>query len=280
MKTILLLGGTRFIGRHLLEKLNTKMFDVYYFHRGLTNFSPLSNATEILGDRIKEQDIERLFARKFDVIVDISGEEYEMVELAVRYSKKNQPYYVYISSSSVYRSSSRQHDEREIPIEQSTSNYTNAKILSEKLVKNSFAKYAIVRTSKVYGPYNHIYREQYFIDKLSNNEQITLVNDPILHFTYVEDLVDGIAELISKELIGIFNIAGKEPARLSFFVKTIAAKLNYTPTILWNCESDAPFTNLPTCVLSVQKMKNMCGWQPHCTLEEGINYTLQQSKGK
>lgn len=50
MKTILLLGGTRFIGRHLLEKLNTKMFDVYYFHRGLTNFSPLSNATEILGE--------------------------------------------------------------------------------------------------------------------------------------------------------------------------------------------------------------------------------------
>ena len=163
MKTILLLGGTRFIGRHLLEKQNTKMFDVYYFHRGVTNFSSFSNATEILGDRTNEQDIEHLFARKFDVIVDISGEEYEMVELTVRYSKKDQPYYVYISSSSVYRSSSTPHDEREILIEQSTSNYTNSKIKSEKLVERSFVKYAIVRTSKVYGPYNHICREQYFI---------------------------------------------------------------------------------------------------------------------
>lgn len=280
MKTILLLGGTRFIGRHLLEKLNTKVFDVFYFHRGVTNFAPSSNATEILGDRTKEQDIARLFSRKFDVIVDISGEEYEMVELAVRYSKKNQPYYVYISSSSVYSSSPRIHDEHEIPVEQSTSSYTNAKILSEKLVKDSFEKYAIVRTSKVYGPYNHIYREQYFIDRLINNEQITLVNDPILHFTYVDDLVEGITELISKNLSGIFNIAGKEPVRLSFFVKTIAAKLDLTPILLWNYEADTPLTNLPTCVLSVQKMKNTCGWEPHYSLEEGLNHTLRQLKGK
>lgn len=280
MKTVLVLGGTRFIGRHLLEKLNMKMFNVYYFHRGVTSFCPSSNAIEILGDRTREEDVRNLFAINFDVIIDISGEEYEMVELTVRYAKKNQPYYVYISSSSVYSPSTKHHDEREFLVGQSTSYYTNTKIYSEKLIENSITKFAIVRTSKVYGPYNHIYREQYYIDKLSNNEQIALVNDPILHFTYVGDLIEGVTQLISKELVGIFNIAGKEPARLSCFIKTIAKKLNYTPTILWSSESDAPLTNLPTCVLSIQKMQNVCCWQPHYTLEEGIDYTLRHMKGK
>lgn len=280
MRTLLVLGGTRFIGKHLLSCLDTSLFKVYYFHRGVTAFSPNSNAVELYGDRTNEGDIRKLFNTQFDIIIDVSGEEYKMVELSVRYSKKSQPYYIYISSSSVYQPSKDIHIETESLNANSNSTYINIKILCEKLVQNSFEKYAIVRPSKVYGPYNHICRESYFYKRLINNEQIVLINDPILHFTFVIDLVEGILRLAKKEPIGIFNVAGKEPMRLSLFIEIMAKKMNISPLIIWDIDSDAPMTKLQTCVLSNMKMYEVCGWQPHYTIAEGMDFTLQYLRGE
>ena len=78
-KTVLILGGTRFIGRYILELLNNDIFDVYYFHRGKTCFEPKVSSVEILGNRTNEDDVQQLFKQNFDVVIDISGERYEMV---------------------------------------------------------------------------------------------------------------------------------------------------------------------------------------------------------
>ena len=60
-KTVLILGGTRFIGRYILELLNNDIFDVYYFHRGKTCFEPKVSSVEILGNRTNEDDVQQLF---------------------------------------------------------------------------------------------------------------------------------------------------------------------------------------------------------------------------
>lgn len=96
-KTVLILGGTRFIGRYILELLNNDIFDVYYFHRGKTCFEPKVSSVEILGNRTNEDDVQQLFKQNFDVVIDISGERYEMVRLSVQYAKQNKPYYIFIS---------------------------------------------------------------------------------------------------------------------------------------------------------------------------------------
>jgi nucleoside-diphosphate-sugar epimerase len=180
----------------------------------------------------------------------------------------------------VYQPSKDIHIETESLNANSNSTYINIKILCEKLVQNSFEKYAIVRPSKVYGPYNHICRESYFYKRLINNEQMVLINDPILHFTFVIDLVEGILRLAKKEPIGIFNVAGKEPMRLSLFIEIMAKKMNISPLIIWDIDSDAPMTKLQTCVLSNMKMYEVCGWQPHYTIAEGMDFTLQYLRGE
>lgn len=278
-KKVLVLGGTRFIGRYILELLDTEIFDVYYFHRGNTCFHPKVRSTEILGDRTNEDDVRNLFNRSFDVVIDISGEKYEMVKLSVQYASVKQPYYVFISSSSVYCQSTEPHSEED-SLDMGCSNfYTKAKILSEKLVESSFRKYAIIRPSKVYGPYNHIYRERYYFEKINERDNIVLTSDPILHFTYVDDLAEGVLQILSKEVTGIFNVAGKEPVRLSRFIEEIAKNINVPFSISWSNETEAPLSGVPTCILSVQKIYDICGWKPRFSLEEGIKNTLMYLKG-
>lgn len=280
MKTVLVLGGTRFIGRYILELLDTKIFDVYYFHRGKTCFHPKRRLTEILGDRTNEDDVRELFNQSFDIVIDVSGEEYEMVKLSVQYAMVKQPYYIFVSSSSVYRQSTEPHSEED-PLDMKFSNfYTKAKILSEKLVESSFRKYAIIRPSKVYGPYNHICRERYFFERITNQDSIVLTNDPILHFTYVEDLAEGVLQILNKELTGIFNVAGKEAVRLSRFIEEIAKNINVPFSISWSNETEAPLSSIPTCILSIQKIYDICGWEPRFSLEEGIYNTLMYLKGE
>lgn len=279
-KTVLVLGGTRFIGRYILGLLDTEIFDVYYFHRGKTCFHPKMRSTEILGDRTNEDDVRKLFNRSFDIVIDISGEEYEMVKLSVQYAKLKQPYYLFVSSSSVYCQSAEFHKEED-PLDMDCSSlYTKAKIQSEKLVESSFRKYAIIRPSKVYGPYNHIYRERYFFERLTNQDSIVLTSDPILHFTYVEDLAEGVLQILNKELTGIFNVAGKEPARLSRFIEEIAKNINAPFSISWSTETETPLSDVPTCILSIQKIYDICGWKPRFSLEEGIYNTLMYLKGE
>ena len=80
MTKILVLGGTRFIGKAVLNKL--KGVDLFYFHRGINNLSSSNTiiSTEIIGNRNNEADIKMLYSQGFDVVIDISGESFEFVQ--------------------------------------------------------------------------------------------------------------------------------------------------------------------------------------------------------
>ena len=72
---ILVIGGTRFIGRHLVELLLEKGHEVKLFHRGQTN-APFSRDVEhIIGDRVNlREHKETLLHHKFDALVAYSHE--------------------------------------------------------------------------------------------------------------------------------------------------------------------------------------------------------------
>lgn len=274
MKRILILGGTRFIGKHLLYQLDTMDYEIFYFHRGFTKLERHVTATEILGNRTCEQDLQRLFSLDYDIVIDVSGEDYTMVELSSKYAGPKQPYYIYISSSSVYKASTKPHKETDSLNIDSESSYTQQKIQSESLVQKCFHKYAIVRPSKIYGPYNHIYRENFFIDRIKAGKKIHIVNNPVLHFTYVLDLISAILILIERQPIGIFNVAGKEPATVTTFIHTISNLLAIPANIIYSDTSDSPFSYLPNCVLDCTKIKDLCNWMPTYHLENGLSETI------
>ena len=68
---ILVLGGTKFVGRALVEAALAAGNEVTLFHRGATNRDLFPEAEHVLGDR--DGDLGLLAGRSWDVCVDVSG---------------------------------------------------------------------------------------------------------------------------------------------------------------------------------------------------------------
>ena len=76
-KSLLIIGGTRFVGRIIIEKLLKEKPDytITIFNRGITNKALFQNKAKvsfIYGDR-ESNDIKQLFNRNWDVVIDFMG---------------------------------------------------------------------------------------------------------------------------------------------------------------------------------------------------------------
>ena len=68
---ILIIGGTRFLGRHLVHSALGRGHEVALFNRGLTNPDLFPQVETILGDR--EKDLAQLSGREWDAVIDTCG---------------------------------------------------------------------------------------------------------------------------------------------------------------------------------------------------------------
>lgn len=97
---ILVIGCTRFVGRHLADELLGRGHDLTFFHRGETNPDLYPAVDRVLGDR--GTDLERLGDRTWDGVVDTCGYTPEHVERSVEYLADRTDLYVFVSSAAVY----------------------------------------------------------------------------------------------------------------------------------------------------------------------------------
>ena len=96
---LLVIGGTRFVGRHIAKAAIDAGHDVTLFNRGLTNPGLFPRAEHVHGDR-HAGGLAALSGRRFDAIVDSSAYFPADVEAA---AQVRADHYVLISSGSVYR---------------------------------------------------------------------------------------------------------------------------------------------------------------------------------
>ena len=96
---LLVLGGTQFLGRHVVEVARERGHDVTIFHRGQTNPGLHPDIEELFGDR--EGGLAPLGGRAFDAVVDTSG----YVPRAVRDSAQqlaDSGHYAFVSTGNVH----------------------------------------------------------------------------------------------------------------------------------------------------------------------------------
>ncbi len=94
---ILVMGGTRFVGKSLVGKLLSKNYDIDIFTRG--NKSNPEKTNLIKGDRNNSEDIVKLRNEKYDVVFDISGRELEQTKLLIENLDNSFQRYIYVSSA-------------------------------------------------------------------------------------------------------------------------------------------------------------------------------------
>ncbi|MCB4205007.1 GDP-mannose 4,6-dehydratase [Deferribacterales bacterium Es71-Z0220] len=136
----------------------------------------------------------------------------------------------------------------------------------------------IVRYFTVYGPAGRpdmsIFK---FISLIDKNVPITLYGDgsQSRDFTYVTDIADGTVKALKNVGYEIINLGNNNPHKLSYAIELISKYLNK------KVEYDyKPFhkADMLATWAEVSKAKNILGWQPQVSLEEGIENTIKWYK--
>lgn len=98
---LLILGGTQFLGRHLLEAALAAGHDVTLFNRGMTNPDLYPDVPRLKGDR-KTGDYESLKGTSWDAVIDTCGYVPRQVRQTLEALDGNVGHYTFISSVSVH----------------------------------------------------------------------------------------------------------------------------------------------------------------------------------
>ncbi len=212
---ILILGGTKFLGRALAEVGLARGHELTLFNRGKTDPGLFPEAEQLRGDR--KRDLSALEGRTWDAVIDTSGYVPADVRSAAELLRESRRY-VFVSSVSAYTDFSTGPTEGSpvaelngLPVDELTSDYSNygpLKALCEAEVERVFAERAlIVRPGLIVGPRDPTGRFTYWARRLERGGEILAPGPQDRHaqFVDVRDLASWILDAVERDLSGTFN---------------------------------------------------------------------------
>ena len=113
-RTILILGGTAFLGPQIVNAATARGHKLTLFNRGRTRPNLFPDIEKLRGDR--DGDLKALEGRKWDAVVDTSGNVPRIVKASAELLAPNVDHYIYISSISVYADTSRPGADETAPV--------------------------------------------------------------------------------------------------------------------------------------------------------------------
>jgi 2'-hydroxyisoflavone reductase len=218
---LLVLGGTRFVGRGLVEAALADGHEVTLFHRGRSGPGLFPAAEHVLGDR--DGGLAPLEGRRFDACVDVSGYVPRVVRASAELLRDAVDRYVFVSSISVYASMREPTDESsqlagldDETTESVAEAYGGLKVLCERVVTEVFgARSAIARPTYVVGPDDYTGRFTWWVHRAARGGRV-LVPESLawrLQFIDVRDLGRFLLDAAGDaSLAGAYNVVGPEVA--------------------------------------------------------------------
>ncbi|KND87797.1 hypothetical protein TOPH_07627 [Tolypocladium ophioglossoides CBS 100239] len=222
---ILILGGTKFVGRHTAELAVARGHDVTLFNRG--HESEPEGVATIIGDRLAPGGYSGLDGLLFDAVIDTWSTDPVAVESAVDALRGRISNYVYVSSVSVYN-----FKEASAPYSESTPlfdpdktevQYIKDKVRGEQYASQSGVPAALVRPGVILGPYEGIWRLPWWLQRIDRGGR-TLAPGPkdlALQFIDARDLANFIVDAAEQKLHGPFNLVSeRKHISMSDFLET------------------------------------------------------------
>jgi 2'-hydroxyisoflavone reductase len=213
-KTLLILGGTGFIGPHLTLEAQRRGWRVTHFNRGKTAAEGMTGVESLVGDR--KGQLAALRGRKWDVVIDDTGYIPKYVKSSAELLAPNVGYCLFISSISVYASFAKPNDEQSAigtldnnDIEEVTeTTYGPMKALCEQYSRTAFrGRIGIVRPGYIVGPLDRSDRFTYWPVRASKGGEMLAPgtpHDPI-QVIDVRDLTRWMMSLAESRRSGCFN---------------------------------------------------------------------------
>jgi 2'-hydroxyisoflavone reductase len=261
---VLILGGTGFLGPHLVHVLTQRGHRVSMLNRGRREpglfEEDYRNVEAIQGDRAAANGLDGLKGKTWDVVIETSGYRHPWTRASAQALKGSAGRYLYVSSTGVYWPyRTVDIDENgtvplrdDPPVDPPT--YGVMKALSESEVRDAFGSNAlIVRPGYIVGPGDTSDRWTYWPVRVARGGEIMVPGKPDDQVQYIDvrDLSEWLVTLLENGTNGTFNATG--PARtqtMREFVFGLAATTSAPLSWVWVDDNEFlkrfPLRTLPT----------------------------------
>lgn len=254
---LLVIGGTVFLGRHVVLQALAAGHKVTTLNRGKHILPEQDDVEKLIDDR--EMDLDVLTGRHFDAVIDTCGYRPDVVKHSAEVLKNSVSTYVFVSTISVYgefrKLGLNETDEIKYTKTGEAGDYGTLKADCEYELLNLIPeKTLIVRPGLIVGPYDPTDRFTYWLARIARGGQILAPGDPTgaIQFIDVRDLSQWIIELAQNEIRGVFNATGpKERLSMRDFLESSKTALRSNCEFVWidedtlEKENVQPFADLP-----------------------------------
>lgn len=254
---VLVLGGTQFLGRHLVETLVAAGHRVSILNRGYTPDALPAEVERLRGDRdTGVGGLAALAGRAWDACVDVSGYTPRQVRVSAEALRERVARYVFVSAVSVYGDPTRRpvvethprlppaaEDVHEVNGE----TYGPLKVACENLVQLIYAgRCTLLRPQIVVGPHDPSGRYACWVQRAMRGGEMLAPGDGSDHLQVIDvrDLARFACEAIEHALGGSFNLAGPRLTWAAFMAMLGAQNIVWVPAEILG-QTGLTFNELP-----------------------------------
>ena len=217
---LLVLGGTVFLGRHIVEIALQWGHEVTLFNRGQHNAELFPEVEKLRGDR--DGNLEALRGRKWDAVVDTCGYVPRIVRDSAELLADAVAHYTFISSISVYADNSKPGIAEDYPVakledetveEVTGGSYGGLKALCEEAAEDAMPGRVLnVRSGLIVGPNDPSDRFTYWVWRVAQGGDVLAPVEPevAIQVVDVRDQARWILDMAEKRQAGVYNLTGPD----------------------------------------------------------------------
>lgn len=226
---ILIIGGTRFLGRYLVTAALARDHKITLFNRGNHSIDAPADVESIAGDR--HTDLHKLKGRRWDAVVDTCGHLPQAVLATAEVLTDSVNRYVFISSQNAYA---------DVSVPGITEEYSRATLTSEQIDRANAIdtkgqpaygalygplkagceraaeemmpnRVLVLRPGLIVGPYDYSDRFTYWVARVAAGGQVLAPGRPerFIQFIDVRDLAEWTIRMIERDGVGAYNAHGR-----------------------------------------------------------------------
>jgi 2'-hydroxyisoflavone reductase len=290
---LLVLGGTRFVGRAIVDDAVSRGYDVTTFSRGLSGH-PRPGAEALHGDRTNPGDLRQLAEREWDAVIDTSVLAPADVLASAQLLAQRVQHYTYISSLSVYATRPGEGVTEDSPVLDcpadatgtvETLGYGELKAGSERAVAAALpGRCLIVRPGLIVGPHEDAGRLPWWLARMARGGTVVAPGEPgrTVRLTDARDLASWAVDNTRRGLPATINVPGPEGVTIGELLTTCArftgadgyppATLRWVPDDVLLAAGVQPWMELPMWVPDTAEFTGTWAVSGDRALRTGMRY--------
>ena len=254
---LLVLGGTRFVGRAVVQEALARGWDVTAVHRGVSG-TPPTGATSLLADRAAPGALRRVLDEgSWDLVVDTWDGAPRVATEAAQLLRGRVQRYGYVSSMSVYAWGS--HVDESSPLVTGDAGadggeYPALKRGAELGVLSAHPDALLARAGLILGPYEDIGRLPWWLQRISRGGRVIAPGRPDRPLQYVDvrDFASWLLSALTHDVVGSVDVASRsghatteQLLQACVHATASSAELVWVGEAALQAHGAEPFTQLP-----------------------------------